>query len=95
MNIVIPFLAGACMATFAASGVFFMKFWKASRDSFFLLFGLACWLIALERLAALFVHGALDAENPTAAESTGWMYIIRLLAFVLLLVAIIDKNRKR
>lgn len=95
MNIV-EFISGIYMATFAASGIFFLKFWRASRDRFFLYFCLACWLLSFERVALLFVEGGYSAL-PTAAsgEARSYVHIIRMLAFALILIAVIRKNRAR
>lgn len=89
----VGFISGIYMATFAASGVFFLKFWRASKDRFFLFFCLACWLLSLERVALFFVEGGYSA-NPVADEPRTWVYIFRMFAYVLILWAVIDKNRK-
>jgi hypothetical protein len=86
------FVSGIFMATFAASGVFFLKFWRASRDRFFLYFCLACWLLATERIALLFVPGGY-ASDPMANEGRSMVQIFRLAAFALILIAVINKNR--
>lgn len=88
----IEFISGIYMTTFLASGVFFLKFWRASRDRFFLFFCLACWLISLERIVLFFVDGYSYA--PSASEPRTYAYVIRMLAFALILVAIIDKNKR-
>lgn len=89
------FLAGVTMATFAASGLFFLKLWKASRDRFFLFFSIACGFLSLERFLALFIGGAFSPLRSEASEFTIWIYLIRLLAFMMILFAIIEKNRKK
>ena len=86
------FLSGFSMTAFAASGVFFLRFWLTSRDLFFLLFSVACFLISSERVAALAVPASLDA-TPHVVESLFWLYIIRLLAFTAIAAAILHKNR--
>lgn len=87
------FLAGVTMATFAASGVFFLKFWRASRDRFYLLFSLACWLLALDRTTSVAVGISQQALRSVATESSSWVYLIRLVAYLMILFAIIEKNR--
>ncbi len=87
------FLSGVTAATFAASGLFFLKFWSASRDRFFALFAAACFLIAFERVVAFFVHGTREVIRSPAAEASFWVYLIRLLAFLFILLAIYQKNR--
>ena len=67
------------------AGLFFFRFWRGTHDRLFLLFGSAFWLLSLSWLGlALF--------DPTD-ETRPYVYAIRLLAFVLIIVATIDKNR--
>lgn len=82
------FLNGsACMGALTC-GLFFLAFWKKSADRLFLIFALSFWLLAIERLISLlFVE--LPAENKAA------LYSIRLLAFLMILFGIWDKNRAR
>jgi len=87
------FLSGISGACFTASSLFFLKFWLASRDRFFLLFAMACWLISLEKIIALFVPGTYESLSSEATHSCSWIYLIRLGAFVLIFLAILDKNR--
>lgn len=89
------FLAGVAMMTFLASGVFFLKFWKASRDRFFLYFCIACWLLASERVVGLFVLREYEAITISVLEANSWIYLIRLCAFAFILIAILEKNRPR
>lgn len=88
---IILFLSGITFITFAASGVFFLKFYKTSRDPFYLYFCLACWLLAIERVAILVFIGPAK----TSGESSPWVYLIRLIAFLMIMIAIINKNRNR
>ncbi len=67
-------------------GLFFIKFWKRSRDRLFLMFGVSFFLLSLERL----VLGYLGVQN----EPSPAIYLIRLSAFAIILVAIINKNRE-
>jgi hypothetical protein len=79
------FIAGATMMGSLVIGLFFLKFWKRSRDRLFLLFGIAFWILAINRMALALI--ARDDEVRTL------LYVVRLAAFVLMLVGIIDKNR--
>ena len=65
--------------------MFFLKFWRDTGDRFFALFSLAFALDAGTRLAL----GLSDVS----AEYEPFFYIARLLTFVLILIAIVDKNR--
>jgi hypothetical protein len=86
------FFSGVFMATFAASGLFFLKFWRASRDRFFLYFCIACFLLAAERLILLFV-GVHGPQSNLINIEKSWLYLIRLFAFIMISWAVIDKNR--
>lgn len=78
-------LSGAIIMGYLISGLFFLRFWKGTDDRLFLIFGLGFWLLALQRLLL-----ALLADQPGPHL---FLYLIRLLAFVLIIVAIVDKNR--
>ena len=78
------FLAGMVTAGFLASGLFFARFWVRSRDSFFLAFTAAFWLLALNQMLVSMVH------QPEANEV--WLYLMRVAAFLLIAAAIIRKN---
>ena len=79
------FLSGAILMGWAVAGLFFLWFWKSSKDRFFALFAGAFWLFALERL----LIGLIDPAN----EFRPYVYLVRLTAFLVILAAIIDKNR--
>ena len=81
------FLSGIFMATFAASGLFFLKFWRKTGEPFFFAFAVACWMIALERIPLLF-YGQTN-------ESRYWVYLFRMSAFIFIILAILRANRSR
>jgi uncharacterized membrane protein HdeD (DUF308 family) len=85
MNMLEGFLLGVIVIASLAAGLFFLKFWKRTRDSLFLAFGAAFLIEGVNRLGFLLV------ENPN--EGSPAIYIVRLLAFLLILAAIIRKNR--
>lgn len=66
-------------------GLFFLRFWRESRDRLFLLFGAAFFLLAL-------CWALLGLFSP-AEETRPYIYAIRLAAFLLIIGAILDKNR--
>ena len=88
------FFCGIAAATFAASGLFFMKFWTASRDRFFLQFGVACWLLALERAISVVVHGTQIGVRNADVDRSSWIYLIRLMAFCAIALGAVAKNRR-
>jgi hypothetical protein len=80
------FLSGATMFGALVGCAYFMRFWRRSGDRLFLSFGLAFGFMALERLILAFIS---DPEG----EDHSIVYLIRLAAFVLILWAIVEKNR--
>jgi hypothetical protein len=84
------FLNGAVMMGFCVAGLCFHRFWRKSRDRFFLIFSLAFWIMGLNRFALVTWWNSGGRE-----EKDVLAYAVRLAAFVLLLVAIWDKNRAR
>jgi hypothetical protein len=79
------FLSGAVALGFFTCGLFFLRFWRRTRDQLFLAFALAFALLGLgQTILAI-------ANIPT--EERGSLYLIRLAAFALILFAILRKNR--
>jgi hypothetical protein len=81
------FISGMLTMGYLVAGIFFLRFWRDSRDRLFAMFGAAFFILALQRLG-------LEFFTEVPERSTVW-YFIRLLAFVIIIVAIIDKNRKK
>jgi hypothetical protein len=67
--------------------MYFFSFWRRLRERLFLSFGIAFSLLALNQLL-LFVLGVAD-------ERGNYAYLLRVLAFVLILAAIVEKNVSR
>lgn len=88
------FLSGICFATFSFSALFFVKFWLATRDLFFIYFALACGLIAFERVVSLFVDGTMQVLASSRTDASSWVYLIRLTAFLVIIFAVWKKNRQ-
>jgi len=80
------FMLGAIAVASVVAGLFFLRFWRRTRDRLFLMFAAAFWLMAVNWAALAFTQ---------ADEIRTAFYVVRLVAFVLILVAIIDKNRSR
>lgn len=76
--------SGALVMGYAVAGMFFLRFWRQSRDRLFLMFSAAFWILAAQRF--LLTIGLSREEDV-------WLYGLRLLAFAIILVAILDKNR--
>lgn len=80
----IQFMSGAVTMGFVVAGVFFLRFWKRTSDPLFLTFAVAFGLLALNQGLAQW----LDAAD----ERVAYTYLLRVLAFVLILIAIVQKN---
>jgi hypothetical protein len=80
----IEFFSGAVTMGYLVASGFFMRFWRKTADRLFLAFALAFVLLAFNQALAQWL-GAAD-------ERLGYTYLLRVLAFVLILVAIVDKN---
>jgi hypothetical protein len=80
------FIWGACAVAAATAALFFLKFWRQTRDRLFGLFSLAFLALATNWT----MLGLLAPES----ESRNAAYLFRLVAFGLIVAAIIDKNRR-
>ena len=78
-------VTGAIGMGYAVAGLFFLRFWRDTRDRLFGLFALALFVLAVNRVV---VPAVLPADS---RESVYW---VRLAAFSLILAAVIDKNRR-
>jgi len=81
---IISFFSGIVSAGFLACGLFFLRFWSRSRDFLFLAFAAAFWLLALNVAVVILV--------PEPDEIRSWFYLIRVVAYVLIAIAIVRKN---
>jgi hypothetical protein len=79
------FLQGICAAGSWAIGLFFLRFWRDGRDRLFACFGVGFWLLAVN-------WTLLGLTSPTE-ETRPYIYALRLAAFLLIIVGVIDKNR--
>jgi uncharacterized membrane protein HdeD (DUF308 family) len=81
------FLLGVIATSSIIASIFFLKFWRKTGDSFFLAFAASFFIEGLNRC------GVLLLEKPN--EGNPWVYLVRLLSFLLILVAILRKNYGR
>jgi hypothetical protein len=80
------FLIGMmAMGSFTAA-LFFLRFWRESGDRLFGMFSAAFLLLGLTRFGLSLSHEPIEAQTS--------LYWVRLLAYLLILVAIVDKNRR-
>ena len=82
----LDFLSGAITMGFFVAGLFFLRFWKRTHERLFIAFALAFWLLGLSQ--------ALLALASITAETRSWVYLLRLAAFLLIIVSIWRKNAR-
>ena len=81
------FGAGLIAMGFLVAALFFVRFWRRTRDDLFLAFGFAFVLMALNQGLPALLNVPSEEQSP--------FYLLRLAAFILIIVAIIGKNLKR
>ena len=81
-----PFLSGGVFVACLAIALLFLRIHRKSPDRLFRYFATAFGLLAAERV----LLAVISANNEYAPA----VYIARLLAYVCIIVAIIDKNRR-
>ena len=82
--ILVAFASGALTLGFLAIGLFFFKFWRRTGDRLFATFGLAFALLAANQAAPVLLN--------IPSENQGYIYLLRLAAFVLIIAAVLRKN---
>jgi hypothetical protein len=80
------FLLGYIAAVSTAVALFFLRFWKETRDFLFLAFAV---FFAVQGGTRIF---ALSTSSPNLAVD--WVYLLRLLAVLLVIAAILHKNAR-
>ncbi|MFP5350814.1 MAG: DUF5985 family protein [Gammaproteobacteria bacterium] len=75
---------GALIFGYLIAGLFFLRFWRRTRDGLFAWFAIAFWLMAVNQLALAFLA--------FPEEEMHYIYLIRISAFILILWAVIWKN---
>jgi hypothetical protein len=78
------FVAGLITMGFVVAVLFFLRFWRRTRDSLFLIFAGAFALFAMNQGLVVLVG--------TAREEHSWIYLLRIAGFTLIIAAIVHKN---
>jgi hypothetical protein len=78
-------LAGALVMGYGVAALYFLKFWRQTRDRLFAWFATAFVILLVQRLALALTLGTTG--------QTVWYYVLRLVAFLFIAIAIIEKNR--
>lgn len=80
------FLWGALTMSSATAALFFFHYWRTTRDRLFVYFALAFVCFAANWAALSLIDPDLEVRHN--------VYLIRLVGFVLIVVGVIDKNRR-
>jgi hypothetical protein len=78
---------GAAAMGCATVAIIFLRYWRSSRDRLFVMFSGAFWILA--------AHYAIVASQVVGVEWRPYVFGIRLIAFTLLIFAIVEKNSGR
>ncbi|RKH01138.1 DUF5985 family protein [Corallococcus carmarthensis] len=82
-----PLLDGAVLMAYLACALFFLRFYLQSKDRLFALFSLSFTLMGVHNVLGALLAPDLDSER------IHYLYVVRLVAYLLILGAIWDKNR--
>ena len=80
----IDFFSGVVTVGFLVAAGFFLKYWRRTAERLFIIFAIAFALLALNQFLASYLR--------VVSEPDSFVYGLRALAFLLILVAIVDKN---
>jgi hypothetical protein len=83
----LEFLSGAVTAGYLVATAFFLRFYIRTRDRLFVAFAVALGCFALNQALVGLFHVATEPES--------LVYVLRILGFVMILAAILDKNVRR
>jgi drug/metabolite transporter (DMT)-like permease len=81
------FMAGLATAGCWAVGLIFLRLWRDSGDRLFAMFAAAFWVLS--------GNWILLAVLAPREEHRHIFYLTRLIAFALIILGIVDKNRRR
>jgi hypothetical protein len=77
-------LLGAIAMASLVAALFFLRFWRDTKDRLFLFFSISFFVEGLNRFALAMV------SDPN--EDQPFFYVVRFLSFLLIIAAILDKN---
>jgi len=81
------FVYGAITVLATVTGLFFLRYWWLHRDRLFAWFAAAFWCLA--------ISWGVRVTTAVRDENSAVVYLLRLAAYLLIIVAIVDKNRSR
>ena len=79
------FLSGAIVMGFAVASVLFLSYWRRTRRALFLAFAASFLLLSLNYAWLAITNIPVEERSP--------LFLVRLLAFAMIIVAIIQSNR--
>jgi hypothetical protein len=85
--VLVAFSSGAAGLECLIAGLFFLRFWRRTGERLFLAFAVAFWLLG--------ANSALPTLLGRPAQAHGEIYLLRLAAFLLIILAILGKNFRR
>lgn len=80
-------IGGATGMGCAVAGLIFLRYWRRTSDRLFAYFAVAFWMMAINRITL--------AMLGDGHEASAYVYLVRFLAFLLILIGIIEKNARR
>jgi hypothetical protein len=80
----LTFVSGLITMGFLVAGLFFLRSWHRTRDGLFAIFAAAFALLALNQARAALLGLPRD--------ELGWIYLLRIAGFTLIIVGIVRKN---
>jgi hypothetical protein len=86
MNSIQTFMYGGLTMLSFIAAVIFARFWRSTAERLFLYFAISFSILAGDWMAL--------ALMPASAWPRHYLFVIRLVAFALLIVGIVDKNRR-
>ncbi len=78
-------MSGALAMGYLVAAMFFIRYWREARERLFAFFALAFLLLAAQRLLLPFI----------AEDQIELAYTVRVVAFLMIIVGIVDKNRRK
>ena len=84
MRTEVVFLSGMATMGYVVAAIFFLRFWRRTRDRLFLAFGAAFFLFALNQ--------TFVALSSYPREDQSVFYLLRFAGFALIIGAIVAKN---
>jgi hypothetical protein len=80
------FFAGSASISLLVIALFFLRFWQRTHDRLFIFFSAAFLILMVERI----VRALMTVDN----EWAPYVYSIRLAGFVVIIIGVVDKNRR-